>query len=63
MNAAADGPLLLHIREAAKVLGISQSQLRKVVDAERIRNERIANRIYIPEAAIAEYIESIGQSA
>jgi excisionase family DNA binding protein len=58
-----DGPLLLSIKRVAPLLGLSEWQVRNLCVAGRLPSTRVGNRLYIPSAAVAEYIAQIGNPA
>lgn len=49
-------PMLLHIAVAAKRLGLSQHQVRHLVNDGTLPHQKVANRTYIPVRAIEEYV-------
>lgn len=49
-------PLLVSIREAAELLGISQRMTIKLVDAGELRSLKIGRRRLVPMAAVRDYI-------
>jgi len=50
-------PLLLGIREAGKVLGISERQLKYELAAFRLRSLKVGRRRLIPVSALQEFSE------
>lgn len=54
---------LVHVNAAADKLGLSPYQVRGLIDAGRLPSEKVGNRTYIPAAALAAYIERIGQAS
>jgi excisionase family DNA binding protein len=50
-------PLLLGIREAGQILGISERQLKYELAACRIRSLKVGRRRLIPVSALHEFIE------
>jgi len=57
---AGPGPLLLHIDQAALLLGLSRYQTRNLINAGRLPGEKVGGRTYVPAAAVEEYVASIG---
>lgn len=63
-----DGPLLLSIKRTASLLGLSEWQVRGLVEEGTLPATRVPptgpkRRIYIPAAAVSEYVASISESA
>lgn len=58
-----DPPLLLSAKIAARVLGVTDMQLRHLVAEGRLPDVRIKNRMFIPSASVHEFVESIRASA
>lgn len=56
-------PLLLSAKLAAKALGISEMQVKHLVDDQVLPATRIKNRTYIPSESVREYVENIRRSA
>lgn len=56
-------PLLFSAKLAAKALGISEMQVKHLVEDGRLPATRIKNRMFIPSASIREYVESVRRTA
>lgn len=56
-------PMLIKIKDAAVLLGISEWQVRRLIEAGELPSTRISNRLYLPLAAIKGYVDSIRESA
>jgi excisionase family DNA binding protein len=56
-------PLLLSAKLAASLLGITDRQLRHLVDDGQLPDVRIKNRTFIPSASVREFVENVRQSA
>ncbi|WP_310962103.1 helix-turn-helix domain-containing protein [Nocardioides terrisoli] len=60
---ADEAPLLLSPKLVAKSLGISEMQVKHLVDGGQLPSTRIKNRTYIPAESVREYVENIARSA
>jgi excisionase family DNA binding protein len=58
-----DGPLLLSLKRVAPLLGLSEWQVRNLISDDVLPSTKIGNRLYVPAAAVAEYVSQIGKSA
>lgn len=56
-------PLLLSAKLAASLLGVTDRQLRHLVDDGQLPDVRIKNRMFIPSASVHEFVESVRKSA
>lgn len=56
-------PLLISLRKAAELLGLSEWQTRQLVDSGVIPSTRVSNRIYLPAEALRDYVTRISESA
>jgi hypothetical protein len=64
MGVEDSGPLLLSLKLVAERLGLSEWQVRGLIDDGTLPAERIKNRIYVPAGSVVEYVEAIsGRSA
>lgn len=66
--ATEDGPLLLSIKHVASLLGLSEWQVRGLVNEGSLPATRVPptgpkRRMYIPAASVAEYVAGISESA
>lgn len=52
-------PLLDHVSIAAEKLGLSEYQVRKLVDKGLLPGQKIGGRLYIPAKSIREYVDRI----
>lgn len=50
-------PLLLHIRTAAERIGLPLYQVRRLIESGELPHIKLANRTYVPEAALASFIQ------
>lgn len=53
------GGALIHISVAAKQLGLSEYQMRGLVEKGEIPATRIGNRTYLLERSLSEYLDRI----
>lgn len=58
-----ESPLLLHIKQAAEVLGLSVYQVRGLCESGRIPSEKVGRRTYVSAAAVRAYADELRQSA
>ena len=52
-----DGPLLLSVSAAAKVLGVSRTSLYQIMSAGEIEHVRIGRRVLVARSALTKFIE------
>lgn len=57
------GPLLLSLKRVAILLGLSEWQVRNLIVEEMLPSTKVGNRLYVPAAAVTEYVASISESA
>lgn len=62
-TATETGPLLLPIKDAAPLLGLSEWQVRGLGEDGKLPVEKIRGRWYIPAKAVHEYVAKIGGKA
>lgn len=62
-EAQADPPELIHILEVARRLGLSEFQMKGLVEKGTFPHTKIGRRTYIPARAVAEYLDSIGAAS
>ncbi|MGA3354631.1 MAG: helix-turn-helix domain-containing protein [Acidimicrobiales bacterium] len=53
----ADGPLLVSVNEAAKLLGISRVSLYEMIRAGEIEHVRSGRRMLLPRSGLTKFIE------
>ena len=53
----ADGPLLLSVSAAAKVLGVSRTSLYQMMTAGEIEHVRIGRRVLVARSALTKFID------
>jgi excisionase family DNA binding protein len=58
-----EGPLLLSLKRVAPLLGLSEWQVRNLIAEQVLPGTKVGNRLYVPAAAVAEYVARIGRSA
>lgn len=51
------GPLLLSVKEAATLLGVSRNQLYELLNAGEMEHVRLGRRMYISRDAMTKFIE------
>lgn len=54
---------LIHIRLVAERLGLSEYQMRGLVERGVLPSTKVGNRTYIPTTAVDAYLESIGAAS
>jgi excisionase family DNA binding protein len=52
-------PMLITIKKASETIGLSERQVRHLLDERRLRFVKIGARIMIPREALAEFVQSM----
>ena len=60
---SAHRPLAMGIREAAEVVGVSPSFIRKMLDAGELKRTRLGRRVVIKETDLIEWLNRSDETA
>lgn len=53
---------LIHILEVGRQLGLTEYQMRGLVERGEIAATKVGKKTYIPARAVTDYLESIGRA-